>query len=94
MRSARVRSLLGITTEDLPENDNIHSVREMQRKAKTSIRQNVNEDGNADPNKLPSRYCFFHQLKKQINFSNSSKVFECAKTCSLVTLIFFVFIFL
>ena len=56
MRSARVRSLLGITTEDLPDNDNIHSVRENQRKSKGGSRQNVTEEENNDSTKLPSRY--------------------------------------
>ena len=62
MRSARVRSLLGITTEDLPDNDNIHSVRENQRKSKASSRQNVIGEGNNDSSKLPSRYANQTQL--------------------------------
>ena len=44
MRSARVRSLLGITTEDLQENENLHSVRENQRKSKHSNRHSAAEN--------------------------------------------------
>jgi hypothetical protein len=54
MRSARVRSLLGISTEDLPDNENLHSVRENQRKSKQSSRHNVVEGENASEDRLPT----------------------------------------
>ncbi|XP_066923122.1 striatin-3-like isoform X1 [Clytia hemisphaerica] len=44
MRSARVRSLLGVSTDDLPDNDNIHSVRENQRKLKSGNRHSAADD--------------------------------------------------
>ena len=57
MRSARVRSLLGITTDDIPDNENIHSVRENQRKSKSSSRHNVAEETSInDTTRLPARY--------------------------------------
>lgn len=52
MRSARVRSLLGITTDDLPsDNDNINSARENRAK-KNEARQQAadNEEESAGAN--------------------------------------------
>lgn len=54
MRSARVRSLLGITTEDLQDNDNLLSVRESQRKSKHNNRHTAPDHENNDHRNIPT----------------------------------------
>lgn len=61
MRSARVRSLLGMSADDLPDsNENLHSVRE---KSKHENRHAVADHGSGENGRVPGKYAFTTMLK-------------------------------